>query len=521
MKRPLDTNRKRRKQMSQKSIRILVCLIAIFLLSTLEFPSTVESNDFIQDSADSIISGNDDFKDNRLFGIADNPYISVSESQIDLNEGETVTLHASTVFPDATIGWISNNSSVASVDNNGNVTAIKAYHGTVYITAYVLYNNQLYLDNCYVYVKVKNGSYYLKNGGSNLYLHAGGGVNSLATQMPFSKLLSQRWTIEYISNGQYSIKNVASNLYLGIESMGNLSARATMYTSLNDLSKWYIDRSSSGNYCLYAKCNLSYGYVIGSSTSGYAIAFPIPNLEYSDNSDYCDEWVISLLDFTYDNLYDSSLASNTNLISLISQANYFSNYCYNNLFGISFTSNSNAVQYSNAVADQCSHGINSPCTDTDCGSNCNNHHKNCRNISNQLYDPSLRNVIKIMWTNRSSYTYCHKNDGGVHETVKWIAVVYYQRPVIHFLRISGSNLDIKEACMCLNIVHETAHTFGMTDVYNTPGHDDPNGYHCVMEKFQSSYAYAYYQNILSGIEVPFCTSCLASVDNYVYSSIIN
>lgn len=67
--------------------------------------------------------------------------------------------------------------------------------------------------------------------------------------------------------------------------------------------------------------------------------------------------------------------------------------------------------------------------------------------------------------------------------------------------------------MAMNIVHETAHTMGMPDVYNNIGHD-VSGTKCLMEKFDETTAYAFYQDVLNGIEDPFCPSCMQTMETY-------
>lgn len=99
----------------------------------------------------------------------DNSVITLTEHVADLNEGETVQLHASTSIPGATIGWISFNTATASVSNAGVVTAIKADSSPVSVLAYVLDgNNNLFFDGCQIYVKIPDGTYYFNNKSSGL-----------------------------------------------------------------------------------------------------------------------------------------------------------------------------------------------------------------------------------------------------------------------------------------------------------------------------------------------------------------
>ena len=80
---------------------------------------------------------------------------------------------------------------------------------------------------------------------------------------------------------------------------------------------------------------------------------------------------------------------------------------------------------------------------------------------------------------------------------------------------------VQKANMTLNLVHETAHTFTMPEAYNNPGHDLDNGYVCVMEYFESSYAYAFYQDILDGTKQAFCSTCTSDIKNRALTSIVN
>lgn len=73
--------------------------------------------------------------------------------------------------------------------------------------------------------------------------------------------------------------------------------------------------------------------------------------------------------------------------------------------------------------------------------------------------------------------------------------------------------------MTLNLAHETAHTFNMDDVYDNIGHDVDNATVCVMERFDSATAYAFYNNILDGKVDAFCESCTATLRQLVLNKI--
>lgn len=236
--------------------------------------------------------------------------------------------------------------------------------------------------------------------------------------------------------------------------------------------------------------------------------------EYS-NSSYRPYVVMTFtpnFQLSYVHYYDSTFVGNTAAIQNITYANTFSNFVYSRYFNVSMTMDGSASQY-DTIADDCTLGVNEDCSSV-CGTNCgSSHHKNRYRISTQLYnEPRESNHLYVLWTNRDSGTYCNSTDGN-HSTSSALAVVYNKRPVIHFLRVYDA-LNVQRACMALNLVHETAHTLKMSDVYNNAGHDTNGETNCVMERFESSNAYAYYQDVLNGIKRPFCSSCEESMLSY-------
>ncbi len=212
------------------------------------------------------------------------------------------------------------------------------------------------------------------------------------------------------------------------------------------------------------------------------------------------------------NYFDSTFAGNTAAIQNIDYANDFSKYVYSTYFSVGITKDGAASQY-DTIADDCTRGTHVACNNT-CGTSCgSSHHKNRYRISNQLYnEPRESNHIYVLWTNRNSGTYCDDKN-GTHTPSSALAVVYNSRPVIHFLRVYDT-LEVQRASMALNLVHETAHTLNMDEAYNDDGHDTAGETHCVMEKFEQSNAYAFYQDVLNGIAHPFCSSCEASMQSH-------
>lgn len=96
-----------------------------------------------------------------------NVSISVSNSSITLMVGDSEYLSASTYPGGKSISWSSSDTSVATVDSNGRVTAVG--NGSATITATMLYNGNTYSDTCSVKVKTPYVDVYP----STLSLHVG------------------------------------------------------------------------------------------------------------------------------------------------------------------------------------------------------------------------------------------------------------------------------------------------------------------------------------------------------------
>ena len=105
--------------------------------------------------------------------------VTLDKTTLELDEGETVTLHA-TVLPenaaDKTVTWTSSNPSVASVDQNGKVTAL--HEGTAAITA----KAGDYTATCTITVKIPVQSVTLDK--TTLELDEGETVTLHATVLP-------------------------------------------------------------------------------------------------------------------------------------------------------------------------------------------------------------------------------------------------------------------------------------------------------------------------------------------------
>ena len=85
-----------------------------------------------------------------------------------------------------------------------------------------------------------------------------------------------------------------------------------------------------------------------------------------------------------------------------------------------------------------------------------------------------------------------------------IACVINNRPVIHIMNLlpdNGSDSAI-EACMGINLIHETAHTLGLDDRYTDAAHTG-TGFQCVMEYYTAdAAAISFYSDLKNGLKDP-------------------
>ena len=359
----------------------------------------------------------------------------------------------------------------------------------------------------------QQGTYFIQNAETEKYADIEGpskAEGAIIQQWAFSTANQKKWIIEHVSgsDGYVRIKSVYSGLYIGVDPSSTTTVR--QYSTKNDYTLWKIQLTSSDNLTFTNKATSTVLSSPSSSSNGANLTM----VTYTNNSAYKDEWRIVSKVISYVNYYDSTFIGNTQLIQNIELANSFSNLAYSKYYSVGMYMDNTAHQYATTI-DNCSNGANMPCSDVSCGSSCSsNHHKNTFAISSQLYNaPREADHIYILWTHHTSNTYCDEYS-GVHTPTSSIAHVWNERPIIHFLQISGGNADVRLACMAITLVHETAHTLKMNDVYDNSDHDVESATDCVMERFDGATAYAFYQDVLNGIETPFCSSCDAAMKSY-------
>ena len=172
-------------------------------------------------------------------------------SSVRILEGGTHSLSIQNVSGDIT--WVSDDTSVATVDSSGRATGIKA--GKTAITASV---DGIVQKRFTVYVTIADGVYYIKNG-TTLCLGTYGRIADGTDTWLFAKAtsgrtqLNQLWKITYLDYGYYSIRPMykldmglcSANAAPGIVEITTLGASNT-FSDISRSYRWTINYDSNG-----------------------------------------------------------------------------------------------------------------------------------------------------------------------------------------------------------------------------------------------------------------------------------
>ena len=351
-----------------------------------------------------------------------------------------------------------------------------------------LFNNVEYRHK-YIHINNNND---MKGEGEIIELHT------------YNKYWALRWYIENAGNGYYKIKSVYSKKYLTAPTgYNNDIVTQTDYTGAYT-QLWKFIKQTDGTYKISPRSNLNCFL-----TAGDLSDIADQDLEIRSNqSDSSDEWYLFKKVITYTNYYDSIFHSS--LIADIPYANIFSQVMYAKYFNVGLNTTGTSSSYP-TIIDNCPRGVALPCNHSSCGTSCTSHHKNIINVSDQIYYGARdSDYIYVLWTNRLHGTYClyDQNISGA------LAVVYDHRPVIHFMNLAVGSSYVQEICMAITLMHETAHVFGMGEVYTNSGHDIANDTICIMEQFDIQTAATFYYAVLDEQIPPFCDSCMEAMQSY-------
>lgn len=187
------------------------------------------------------------------------PLIYIGPSTISAYEGSTLTLSATTRPSGQSVTWSSSNTSIATISQSGNFTAVKAGHCEITATFYDS-DGVLHTGYADVTVLVPSGVYYITNLNSGYYLNVracriaeGSIVNqspTYAASAPAEASLSEMWKINRVNGDKYSIRPM-SKLDMGLHVTGtNVDIYGIGTTdnisAISESAFWTIEWQSTG-----------------------------------------------------------------------------------------------------------------------------------------------------------------------------------------------------------------------------------------------------------------------------------
>ena len=422
------------------------------------------------------------------------------------------------------VSWTSSNESVAKV-SKGTITAVGAGEAqiTVKSTTNSTWKKVFTIDVTYV----NEGTYFLRNPQvSKVITATGSGLSA------FDNGDNQEYVFEYYVDGYFRIKSVYSGLYLTVEGNSTAKDAAVIHSAWDAATGqlWKIFPTANGRY------KLSTMAVEDANISNVLCATnnsTIKQDEWLNNNSYYDEWEIYENYISIVNYYDSSW--NTMYNDYIDDAVSFAAQIYETMFGIKIKMDAEPAFYNNAIADECGRHINEPCGEECIADTEYRMHKNIHAISEQLYDSTRENNhVYVMWNDRPFGAYgqwVENNEFYEYQQVLALAVVIEKRPIIQIMTMEdgwdfiGATADgvmslTQEdiiAFMSINLAHELAHCFGLSDVYGNT--HDTVGTSCVMEYYDAMSAKAFVSNVRE-TGIGFCDSCCSKLSSLVVAKLI-
>ena len=318
---------------------------------------------------------------------------------------------------------------------------------------------------------------------------------------------SLTWNLASNMSGDFGLSSSALD---GQVTYGSIGATANNPEQIDFVITSAVQGWLDGTYSNYG---IGLKYVVNSSKS---VVFKSSEASYTYRPRITYQYGTNV--YRYTNYYDSSLSSAN--VNNITTAVNLADTAYRTQFGVRIYTNG-APTYKGTLADACSLD-----SDDMCSSVCTVHHKELKRISDQLFSEVESDQKRIVyWTDRASGAYCYHDKYGNCYSFDLLmrgvclAVVYDSRPVIHFMNLlpdnGGTAKDL--ACMGINLIHETAHTFGLNDRYEGYSHN-ADGYQCVMECYidSDSIATDFYNDIRDGKADAFCTGCASDLLDLIF-----
>ncbi len=201
--------------------------------------------------------------------------------------------------------WTSSNTSVATVNSNGDVTGVSP--GTVTITAKKYCGSTVgYKTASYTLIvnTLSSGEYFIENRHYEEFVQIddndapsynnNGGIIEI---WPFDGGEYQKWVFTHVGDGYYKISSKKNGFAItvpqGNETTDNVDLILSPYTGL-DRQKWTIELTSHGSYKIKAKSSINYtskDLVMDMEMDPfYTDGLNVRQREYVDNETYRDEW---------------------------------------------------------------------------------------------------------------------------------------------------------------------------------------------------------------------------------------
>ena len=175
------------------------------------------------------------------------PTISLDKTSLSLNDSACVSLNATTVPDNQAVKWSSSDSSVASVDQYGNITALKA--GTTTITATMSYGNGEYYTYCKVTVtatpKVEPT---ISLNRSNYSLDVGAAGQLTATTTPAGQTVtwsSSNPSVAYVDNGGVNARKSGTTTVTATMTYGGKTYSASCVVEVRGTASVSFDVNNS------------------------------------------------------------------------------------------------------------------------------------------------------------------------------------------------------------------------------------------------------------------------------------
>lgn len=153
--------------------------------------------------------------------------------------------------------------------------------------------------------ELRDGVYMIMNTGISAYIAVDSNSDATIPRLDYNTADQAKWKIQVSASGFYLIKSVYSEKWLKAGSNTDPNAIVQYTSSVTQSAKWYITKTSSGNYKITPLSDESVVISMLSNASAFALA------SYSANNYYMCEWV-------FDNVGETHGIKNGDIYTIIS-----------------------------------------------------------------------------------------------------------------------------------------------------------------------------------------------------------